>query len=193
MIGASLFPPRRPSQRGEFKRWFRFFCCLARYLCRVYTNPGCRSRSCARTSRSCLSRLICRKLLKKLEPEKSLVQKQLNAILHPVLRLPLEISSEIFIQSLPPSHPEPGAHHVPMLLLNVCNAWTTIALSTPTLWAGIHIVFPCARGLKEVLPTWLHRAQRRPLSISLEGKMERGVADVIWEHGQLKNLQICDR
>ncbi|KAJ7453716.1 hypothetical protein B0H11DRAFT_2245351 [Mycena galericulata] len=33
-----------------------------------------------------------------------------------------------------------------MILLNICNAWTDIALSTPTLWSAIHIVFPRPEG-----------------------------------------------
>ncbi|KAJ7453624.1 hypothetical protein B0H11DRAFT_1665734, partial [Mycena galericulata] len=76
-------------------------------------------------------------VLKNLERSKILFQRQLNSVRDPVARLPLEISSEIFIQCLPPL-PVPGAHRAPMLLLNVCNAWTGIALSTPALWASIH-------------------------------------------------------
>ncbi|KAJ7853706.1 hypothetical protein B0H14DRAFT_3653704, partial [Mycena olivaceomarginata] len=81
-----------------------------------------------------------KELLKKLERDKSLAQRQLNAARDPVARLPLEISSEIFVQSLAP-FPEPGALHAPMLR-NICNAWSDIALSTPELWAAIHINFP---------------------------------------------------
>ncbi|KAJ7453591.1 hypothetical protein B0H11DRAFT_1820259, partial [Mycena galericulata] len=79
-----------------------------------------------------------KKILKDLEQSKSLVQRQLNAARDPVERLPLEISSEIFIQCLP-SLLEPGAHHLPMILLNVCNAWTDIAISTPVLWEAIRV------------------------------------------------------
>jgi hypothetical protein len=73
-------------------------------------------------------------VLKDLERDRSLVRRQLNALIDPVarLRLPVEISSEIFIQSLPP-FPQPGAIHIPMLLLNIYNTWRNIALSTPSL------------------------------------------------------------
>ncbi|KAJ6510728.1 hypothetical protein C8R45DRAFT_892247 [Mycena sanguinolenta] len=81
------------------------------------------------------------KVLKQLRQDKSLAQRQLNAILDPVERLPLEISSEIFLETFP----TPEARYVaPMLLLRICSAWTTIALSTPALWASIYIVFPSA-------------------------------------------------
>ncbi|KAJ7788795.1 hypothetical protein B0H13DRAFT_1676394, partial [Mycena leptocephala] len=77
--------------------------------------------------------VLQRRLLEKLEKDKSLVQRQLNSVLDPVARFPLEISSEIFLCCLPPL-PEAAAHHFPMLLLKICNAWTSIALSTPALW-----------------------------------------------------------
>ncbi|KAJ6483846.1 hypothetical protein C8R47DRAFT_936623, partial [Mycena vitilis] len=84
---------------------------------------------------------IQKELLKRLEHDKSLVQRDLNAVVDPVARLPPEISSEIFLQSLP-SLPEPTARdHSPVLLLIICSIWTDIALSTPALWADIYLVF----------------------------------------------------
>ncbi|KAJ7449997.1 hypothetical protein B0H11DRAFT_2077966 [Mycena galericulata] len=128
--------------------------------------------------------------LERLEISRILVQRQLNAIRDPVARLPLEISSEIFIHCLPP-HPEPGAHNIPMLLLNICKAWSDIALSTPVLWAAIRVVFPRAQGFKEVFGVWLQRARNRPLSISLHKTFEEDVAAIVLRHShQLKNLEI---
>ncbi|KAJ7457961.1 hypothetical protein B0H11DRAFT_1818053, partial [Mycena galericulata] len=132
-----------------------------------------------------------KKILKDLEHNKSLYQRQLNAARDPVTRLPLEISSEIFLQSLP-SVPEPGVHRVPMLLLNVCNAWSEIAISTPALWAAIAVVFPRARGFEELLGIWLQRACSQPLSISFTNAFDDDVADVLWRHGQqIKHLELC--
>ncbi|KAJ7509528.1 hypothetical protein B0H11DRAFT_1790936, partial [Mycena galericulata] len=82
-----------------------------------------------------------KEILTHLEKSKRLVQRQLNAVRDPVARLPLEISSEIFVRCLPP-FPQPGVQHFPMLFLNICNAWTDIALSIPALWAAIRIVSP---------------------------------------------------
>ncbi|KAJ7301841.1 hypothetical protein DFH08DRAFT_794879 [Mycena albidolilacea] len=133
-----------------------------------------------------------RELLKKLERDRSLTQRRLNSILDPLALLPLEISSEIFLQTLAP-FPEPGILHAPMLLLNICNAWTNIALATPALWDAIHIVFPCARDLEKILPIWLERAQHRPLSVSLRGTFTHDVVDIIWAQGQrLKHLEISE-
>ncbi|KAJ6516806.1 hypothetical protein C8R47DRAFT_1088397 [Mycena vitilis] len=135
---------------------------------------------------------VQKNVLRSLEKEKSLAQRQLNSVLDPVARLPLEISSEIFLQSLPP-FPKAGAEHVPMLLLNVCHAWTDIALSKPELWAGIQITFPCTPTFKDGVQTWLHRACKRPLSIALcgPGSFEPGATDLVWQYApQIKHLDL---
>jgi hypothetical protein len=138
-------------------------------------------------------------VLKDLERDRSLVRRQLNALIDPVARLPVEISSEIFIQSLPP-FPQPGAIHIPMLLLNICNTWRDIALSTPSLWAAIHITIrglpPRTRGLRKLVSIWLERARDRPLSISLAGanydhSYDHSVVDIIWRHAhRLRHLEL---
>ncbi|KAJ7902852.1 hypothetical protein B0H14DRAFT_3422312 [Mycena olivaceomarginata] len=129
-----------------------------------------------------------KRLLRKLEDDKRIAQRQLNAVLDPVACLPLEISSEIFAQSLGPFQslgPEAGALHIPMLLLSICSAWTDIALATPALWVAIHITFPCAPGMKELLPIWFERAHNCPLSVSLSGvPFNQDVLSVIWKQGQ---------
>ncbi|KAJ7678806.1 hypothetical protein B0H17DRAFT_1077943, partial [Mycena rosella] len=56
-------------------------------------------------------------------------------------------------------HPQPGARDIPMLFLNICNAWRDIALSNPALWEAIHIKFPCTKGFVQLLGTWLGRAR----------------------------------
>jgi hypothetical protein len=144
---------------------------------------------CARIDKLSAEIELQKELLKKLEHDKSLVQCQLNAALDPVARLPFEISSEIFLQSLP-AHPKPSPRIVPILLLNICNAWTSIALSVPALWATIQIVFTQAEGFEEGLQAWFHRTCNRPLSIALDGKFDKGFA-FIWRHSQqLKDLEI---
>ncbi|KAF7375492.1 F-box domain-containing protein [Mycena sanguinolenta] len=137
-----------------------------------------------------------KKLLQKLEKDMIFARRQLNAALDPVARLPLEISSEIFLQSLAAGFT--GKQGVPTALLNVCSAWTDIALATPALWTTVHIDFPCGDGLAEALPIWFGRAWNRPLSItiSLRGRCvswNHRVSDVLWRHGeQVKHLEIFD-
>ncbi|KAJ7640391.1 hypothetical protein DFH06DRAFT_1301971 [Mycena polygramma] len=146
-----------------------------------------------------------KELLKKLERDRYLVQRQLDiafnaAALDPVSRHPLEISSEIFLQSLPEnqSFPQPGVQHVPMLFLNICHAWITIALSTPALWAAIQVTVPCVsrRRFTDGLQAWLERACNHPLSVSLHGsgELDPDATDIIWQRGaQLKHLELCYR
>ncbi|KAJ6516807.1 hypothetical protein C8R47DRAFT_405345 [Mycena vitilis] len=141
-----------------------------------------------------------RELLKKMEEERSLLQRQLNVGQDPIARLPLEISSSIFVWCLPvDSHIRPWAGRAPMLLLNICNAWTKIALSTPALWAAIQIFFDAASTpsecLVEILPLWFQRARNHPLSISLceTYDPDPAVAGIIWQQApQMKHLEIWE-
>ncbi|KAK6978135.1 hypothetical protein R3P38DRAFT_2665313 [Favolaschia claudopus] len=128
-----------------------------------------------------------RELFKQLESEKSQAQYELNLIQDPISRLPIEISSQIFIHALD-GFGKPGLAHIPTLFLGVCNSWSRIALATPELWSAIHISFPCAKGFPEI---WLGRARKRPLSITLNGVLDPDVVDTIWERAQqLKHLEI---
>ncbi|KAJ6510814.1 hypothetical protein C8R45DRAFT_755144, partial [Mycena sanguinolenta] len=108
-------------------------------------------------------------LLKKLEQDKSLAQRRLNEAVDPVARLPLELSSQIFTQTLPSRcFPTPTSRDAP-LLLTVCNSWTAIALSTPLLWTRIAIELSGTNwsGLPQSLEIWLRGACNRTLSVSI--------------------------
>ncbi|KAJ7486599.1 hypothetical protein FB451DRAFT_771653 [Mycena latifolia] len=133
-----------------------------------------------------------KEILKNLERSKSAAQCQLNACRDPVARLPLELSSAIFIQCLP-VHEEPSARHAPMLFLNVCHPWTDIALATPALWATVYADSPKA-DLESLLDTWLKRAGSRPLSISLPAEITHGITAVMRQHAhRLQDLKLnCD-
>jgi hypothetical protein len=85
-----------------------------------------------------------------------------------------------------------------MLLLNICNAWSDIALATPALWDSIHIVFrslsPRTRGLKDLLPIWLERAYNCPSSRSLEWDLTTTSSTSFGDKyvEQLKHFEICE-
>ncbi|KAJ6466435.1 hypothetical protein C8R45DRAFT_939211 [Mycena sanguinolenta] len=135
-----------------------------------------------------------KKLLKKLQNDKSHAQRQLNELLDPIARLPLEISSEIFLRALNPFW-EADPTRPPMLFLRVCKTWTAIAVSTSALWTSIQIHFPCGKSFRKwILPAWLDRARTRPLSVSFGGNLRYWnyrVSDMIWQHaGQLQYLEI---
>ncbi|KAJ7739079.1 hypothetical protein DFH07DRAFT_892494 [Mycena maculata] len=116
-------------------------------------------------------------VLKDLWRSKGAAQRQLNAIRDPMARMPLEISSEIFLQCRN-SRPEPSADQPPLLFLNICNGWRDIALSTPALWSAIHADKP-KDDLGSILVTWLKRAGGRALSISLPTPVTRDIAQAI--------------
>ncbi|KAJ7664337.1 hypothetical protein DFH06DRAFT_250399 [Mycena polygramma] len=124
--------------------------------------------------------------IKGLENRKRATQRQLNAIRDPVARLPVELSSEIFLHCLPQQR-KPDSCTAPMLLLSVCNTWTDIVLSTPALWSTIYLDFPGA----DILKAWLQRARSYPLSIHLHRSLDHSVATVLNQYAtRLRSLEI---
>ncbi|KAF9002880.1 hypothetical protein BDQ17DRAFT_1356254 [Cyathus striatus] len=102
-----------------------------------------------------------------------------KALTSPIRRLPPEVLQEIFMACLPDDrNPCMAASEAPMLLTRICNSWYKVAVSTPGLWARIHIVLPTASSngidLSEkiqqrqvVVNEWLARSRSCPLSISV--------------------------
>ncbi|KAJ7612983.1 hypothetical protein FB45DRAFT_842915 [Roridomyces roridus] len=93
---------------------------------------------------------------------------------YPILTLPAEITSEIFIQFLP-THlkftPLIGPYS-PAFLLQICHQWRDIALGTPALWSSIQVDFYDRRmslhnQKLERLELWLRRSGNCPLSIQI--------------------------
>ncbi|KAJ6594657.1 hypothetical protein B0H19DRAFT_912125, partial [Mycena capillaripes] len=66
-----------------------------------------------------------------------------KALISPVRRLPLDIIQEIFVACIP-THRNcvMSASEAPVLLGRICSSWRAISLSTPRIWARIHIVEP---------------------------------------------------
>ncbi|TDL15260.1 hypothetical protein BD410DRAFT_699396, partial [Rickenella mellea] len=53
----------------------------------------------------------------------------------PILRMPCEITSEIFEHCLPEDEfPQPSVTSAPVLLSRVCSTWRKQAIGTPYLW-----------------------------------------------------------
>ncbi|KAJ7162273.1 hypothetical protein C8R46DRAFT_955222 [Mycena filopes] len=104
-----------------------------------------------------------------------------KALMSPTRRLPLDVLEAIFIACLP-THRNcvMSASEAPVLLGRICSDWRAISLSTPRLWASLHIVIPPSDDrltrsfVAETVAlrlttteTWLARSGQRPLSISL--------------------------
>ncbi|KAJ6507432.1 hypothetical protein C8R47DRAFT_966800 [Mycena vitilis] len=104
-----------------------------------------------------------------------------SALISPLRRMPLDIIQEIFLACLP-THRNcvMSASEAPVLLGRICSSWRAISLSTPRLWASLHIVRPtrprldeleslqkkCVQRL-ETMKTWLDRSGECGLSISM--------------------------
>ncbi|KAJ7430424.1 hypothetical protein B0H11DRAFT_943375 [Mycena galericulata] len=111
--------------------------------------------------------------IQELRAEQDLIKKQLDEYKYPILALPNEIVSEIFIHFLPvyPLCPPQTGLLSPILLTHICRKWREIALTTPALWRAILICHD--KNLNEeqqvhALEIWLSRSGCCPLSIHME-------------------------
>ncbi|KAJ7196123.1 hypothetical protein GGX14DRAFT_673978 [Mycena pura] len=132
-----------------------------------------------------------------------------KALLSPVRSLPLDIIQEIFGACLPTDRNcVMSTSEAPVLLGRICSSWRAISLSTPSLWASIHIaestsppttnmpsiIFQKTMDRIEIIKTWLSRSGHCPLSISLRSSSEWTMAPFMeailsfahrWQHIRL--------
>ncbi|KAJ6578974.1 hypothetical protein B0H10DRAFT_1745005, partial [Mycena sp. CBHHK59/15] len=64
------------------------------------------------------------------------------ALVSPVRRLPDDVVREIFAASLPSEYAVMDGAESPLLLCQICRLWRHLALSTPRLWASLHVAAP---------------------------------------------------
>ncbi|KAJ6485527.1 hypothetical protein C8R45DRAFT_996909 [Mycena sanguinolenta] len=118
-----------------------------------------------------LARLDAR--IRELSAERDQIQAHIDSqkalISHP-RRLPADIVRAIFIACLPTSrNAVMSAQEAPLLLCRICSAWRTIALSTPRLWASLHVPFHFILAKEPRIPAlaqWLQRSAACPISFS---------------------------
>ncbi|KAJ7692871.1 hypothetical protein B0H17DRAFT_512602 [Mycena rosella] len=105
-------------------------------------------------------------LIATLSAERARLQAQSDSIVYPVLCLPPELTSLIFIHCIQSTGdlPHPSPIGAPLLLTQICRQWREIAVNTPELWQSIALVD--TRSV-EVFKTWLSRSGSLPLSFSL--------------------------
>ncbi|KAJ7704604.1 hypothetical protein B0H17DRAFT_1193807 [Mycena rosella] len=106
------------------------------------------------------------------QQEKDSVQGHLDAYRYPVLTLPNEIMSEIFVHFLPvyPYRSPLIGPRSPALLAQICRKWRDIALSTPELWRAVKLTLYKKRRFEQqlhLLESYLERSGSCPLSIEL--------------------------
>ncbi|KAJ7720780.1 hypothetical protein B0H16DRAFT_381055 [Mycena metata] len=108
-----------------------------------------------------------------LREERSLLQGRLDAYTYPVLTLPGEIVSEIFVHFLPiyPETPPMIGRSSPNVLGHICQKWREIAFGTPALWRGITLSLSNGKRFDQkirLLELWLKRSGSCLLSIHID-------------------------
>ncbi|KAJ6533032.1 hypothetical protein B0H19DRAFT_876733, partial [Mycena capillaripes] len=95
--------------------------------------------------------------------ERERLQAESDAIVYPVLSLPPEVTTEIFLRCVPcEPNPRPSPTQAPLLLAQICRQWRQIALHTPALWRCL--LFGDEMPV-EFLHIWLSRSGNHPLSL----------------------------
>ncbi|KAJ7066280.1 hypothetical protein C8F01DRAFT_959281, partial [Mycena amicta] len=102
------------------------------------------------------------------------------ALVAPMRRVPDDVLCIIFVHTLPERRNTAlDSGEGPLLLSRVCKYWQELALTTPHLWALMHLVVapdhdarPSQRNFQELLHSqmeiWLERSTAVPLAISMQ-------------------------
>ncbi|KAJ7429627.1 hypothetical protein FB451DRAFT_1383059 [Mycena latifolia] len=115
--------------------------------------------------------LVLKRSVRALRAERKETQGRIDSYAYPVLTLPNEIVSEIFVNFLPvyPCCPPQTGLLSPTLLTHICRRWRGIALATPELWRAILITSYRDDGRQlHILDSWLSRSGCFPLSLNIE-------------------------
>ncbi|KAJ7633452.1 hypothetical protein DFH06DRAFT_1222845 [Mycena polygramma] len=151
-----------------------------------------------RKQRAALAETRCRIALYKkhitmLEKKQDELEAGLSLVTYPVLKLPVEITSRVFLCCLPTGGcVVPSSSNAPLLLAQICRHWRDVALSTPQLWNSI-------RAMGENPPhalfqSWFIRARGTPLSLDLARPVPTTTLDLILSYaGQIQNLDLRTR
>ncbi|KAJ7661898.1 hypothetical protein DFH06DRAFT_362406 [Mycena polygramma] len=135
--------------------------------------------------------------LSQLRSEKTLVQERITSYKYPVLSLPRELLSEIFIHFALtfPHGPPLGGRFSPTTLTQVCRDWREIALATPELWKRVRLDDDALSvgWQREIVNTWLSRSSGCPISVFIRGHFEKTAALLALrprlEHLELRHVQ----
>ncbi|KAJ7641173.1 hypothetical protein FB45DRAFT_1053751 [Roridomyces roridus] len=125
--------------------------------------------------------------------EQEACHQRLDVYKYPVLTLPNEITSEIFMHFLPPypTCPRLAGPNSPTSLTYICRQWREIALATPKLWRAFCTVYTYSETEPaRVAQTWLERSGSCPLSIYMGSSDKECFLALLlhrerWRHVQL--------
>ncbi|KAJ7279468.1 hypothetical protein C8J57DRAFT_953753, partial [Mycena rebaudengoi] len=111
--------------------------------------------------------------LERLSAERDAILAELDSIVYPVLTLPPEITSDIFVWCLPVHTGPISRHSAPLLLAKICRRWRSIAIDIPRLWSRLILwMGPADRAhfyatVSDGLAIWLARSGSHPLRIEV--------------------------
>ncbi|KAJ6545094.1 hypothetical protein DFH09DRAFT_1509540 [Mycena vulgaris] len=94
----------------------------------------------------------------------------LASLAFPVITLPVEITSQIFVHRIPDNPLDSNVVDPAVALGHVCRQWRDIALSIPQLWSAWSLAIDGNTHLHRLsssIELWLNRSQNRPLPIRL--------------------------
>ncbi|KAJ7177100.1 hypothetical protein C8R46DRAFT_48468, partial [Mycena filopes] len=100
--------------------------------------------------------LALRDALSKAKLERKALKQHLSNYKYPVLTLPNEVVSEIFLQTVDGFTSLRGRAS-PVYLGHICQRWRDIVLSTPSLWSSMGIIY---EGLGAPVHAGLHPTPR---------------------------------
>ncbi|KAJ7720933.1 hypothetical protein B0H16DRAFT_380716 [Mycena metata] len=136
------------------------------------SGPPTQSQRLSLTADRARIAVIKAKILE-LERENDLLQDRLDSYAYPVLTLPNELVSEIFLHFLP-VYPEPPpiiGRSSPNVLGQICRKWREITFQTPALWRAIALSLRNGKRLDQklrLLELWLKRSGSCLLSIQID-------------------------
>ncbi|KAJ7745666.1 hypothetical protein B0H16DRAFT_970024 [Mycena metata] len=93
-----------------------------------------------------------------------------ESLTFPVVTLPVEITSQIFLHCLPDNPLDPTAFNPSVVLGLVCRQWRDVALSLPQLWSAWSLAVDGVVSdnlILHSLELWQSRSQNRSLTIRL--------------------------
>ncbi|KAJ7605136.1 hypothetical protein DFH06DRAFT_1068016 [Mycena polygramma] len=120
--------------------------------------------------------------LETLEEQRNDLMMQLVHVVYPVLTLPSDIVSRIFVACLPDyahGRVRPSAGKPPLVLGHICRRWREIAVSSSELWTSVDLFFPYFKQREiwlwalPLLEMWLSRANGRLLSVTMRSPRAR--------------------
>ncbi|KAJ7623912.1 hypothetical protein DFH06DRAFT_1446584 [Mycena polygramma] len=114
-------------------------------------------------------RVTIKRTLPDLQIEQSKAQERLDSYRYPILTVPTEIISEIFMHILPsyPRFPPLTGPSSPTILAQICRQWRAISLDLSSLWSFISLDGSETGRECRMVRLWLERSRSCPLDIRL--------------------------